>query len=99
MTVTVWEYKVVKEEAEGIVFPNVDGISETFLNGMGRDGWELVQVVNLARWTGRTTVVYFYFKRQMPAEVVRKLEEGIKKRKTISKPNPFRNLPPVPKSY
>ena len=43
-----WEYKIVEKT-----------ISESQLNELGKDGWELVAVAIKATWIGH----FFYFKR------------------------------------
>jgi hypothetical protein len=48
-----WEYKAVETAAAA-----EEALSESDLNALGRDGWELVGVVTFAG------TVHFYFKRQ-----------------------------------
>ena len=61
----MWEYKIVKIEAKGILFPNVDSLDERELNSLGRQGWELVQIVDMTKGGGRTSAMYMYFKRSV----------------------------------
>jgi len=57
-----WEYKVHKVKTGGMNPPNLDNFTEKDLNGLGSNGWELIQVVPLGA-SGDTRQVYFYFKR------------------------------------
>ena len=52
---TVWQYKQITRKLSESNMPNEDE-----LNQLGKDGWELVSVLNHA------DVLYFYFKRIKP---------------------------------
>ncbi len=55
-----WEYHVLTIDAREAPLPDSEQ-----LNGLGQEGWLLVGVLD-ERATGRGTLVYYYFTRQIP---------------------------------
>ena len=61
---TKWEYRVETTEVGGTVQRNLDKMTSHWLNVLGKEGWELVNMVTLYGGTGITTkVAYLTFKR------------------------------------
>ena len=60
---TRWEYVVKKGVRDPHAQDDVDRVQEAWLNEMGEQGFELVQVRTMSRGPGTTLEVYFYFKR------------------------------------
>ncbi len=67
-----WEYRVLlrgyDKKGDYIWGDKDTSSSEECLNEMGRDGWELVEVVTVSRpgsdnWGGLTTGLHYIFKR------------------------------------
>ena len=94
-----WEYRVIKKEAEGMIFPNIDVIDKRFLDGLGKEGWELIQMVPIGRQLGRTVAVHFYFKRELTEERKKLIQEEAKKEKEMRRDSTLEGLPPVPRIH
>ncbi len=60
----MWEYRIEKVKTGGMVVPNLDAITNEWLNQFGKASWELVQVVPLPRGGGTVEQVYLFFKRR-----------------------------------
>ncbi|RBP39820.1 uncharacterized protein DUF4177 [Roseimicrobium gellanilyticum] len=61
---TRWEYKTIKLAATGFLGGVLDTASfENVLNGLGRDGWELVSAFDTNQSGGVTRDVVAVFKR------------------------------------
>ena len=60
-----WEYQQLQVEARGLLSTRLpdDFISE--LNELGKDGWEVDQVVGLQIGMGTTAAVVFILKREL----------------------------------
>ena len=59
-----WEYRTLRLDVEGWISPGVDPARvEAELDAHGRDGWELVSVVDLNRLEGRTSSLVAFLKR------------------------------------
>ncbi len=62
-----WEYNIYKQKATGFFGGNVDeGQATNALNDFGRDGWELVSVVDTNSADGQTRWIVYVFKRPVP---------------------------------
>ncbi len=66
-----WQYKVLKVKTGGMVVPNLDGLTESDLNTLGQQEWELVNSIPMAKGGGQVEQVYFYFKRwaELPVNI------------------------------
>ena len=58
-----WEYRLDKVSVGGMQVPNIDSVTSASLNAIGKQGWELVGVLPMARGGGMTQQVYLMFKR------------------------------------
>ena len=59
-----WEYKTLPIDVEGWINPGVDQARvDAELDAHGREGWELVGVLDLNRMHGRTSSLVAFFKR------------------------------------
>jgi hypothetical protein len=59
-----WEYRTLQLEVEGWFDPSVEPARlDPELDALGRDGWELVNVLDLNRGHGRTSSLVAFFKR------------------------------------
>ena len=59
-----WEYCQMEVKTKGFATSRIPDDCATELNALGREGWELVQVVPTARAFGRTDYVTFILKRE-----------------------------------
>ena len=61
---TRWEYLTAHIDVSGFFGPSIDvhQLAADF-NGFGKDGWELVSVVDVNRGQGRTSALLAVFKR------------------------------------
>ena len=63
---TRWEYKTIKVAATGFLGGKLDSPAfEALLNGLGRDGWELVSAFDTNQSYGQTRDVVAVFKRPL----------------------------------
>jgi hypothetical protein len=65
---TRWEYKTIKLSTSGFLGGNLDtGAFDNLLNGLGRDGWELVSAFDTNQSYGASRDVVAVFKRPVSA--------------------------------
>ena len=61
-----WEYKTVKLGAGGLIGGKIDESKlESFMNDLGREGWELVAIFDTNQSGGQTRDVFVVFKRSL----------------------------------
>ena len=61
-----WEYKTVKLGAGGLIGGKIDESKlESFMNDLGREGWELVEIFDTNQSGGQTRDVFVVFKRSL----------------------------------
>ena len=61
---TKWEYRVETTDVGGTIQRNMDDMKADWLNKMGKDGWELVNITVLNVGNGLTSKkAYLTFKR------------------------------------
>lgn len=58
---TKWEYKTIKQEGRSGDFDE-NSITRN-MNGMGKEGWEMVSAIGIAKWEGETKNILMIFKR------------------------------------
>jgi len=60
-----WEYQVLEYEVKGGVFRKMDVKKNylTELNNLGRDGWELVEIIPFTDMQGRLTKIHLILKK------------------------------------
>ena len=59
-----WEYKTVKLGAGGLLGGKIDETKlECFMNDLGYEGWELVEIFDTNQGGGQTRDVFVVFKR------------------------------------
>ena len=61
-----WEYKILKLEATGFLGGKLDSHElDSWMNDLGRKGWELVAAFDTNQSGGQSREVYTIFKRQL----------------------------------
>jgi len=59
-----WEYRTLKLDVSGWLGPKVDAAKiDAELNAHGREGWELVDVIDINKHQGTTSELVLVFKR------------------------------------